>query len=84
MLPITPAVILRFRLVREGVPEKLTKEESRRLLTNRIYRGEMPCGKNSYLAEHPATVDEALFKRVAEKLAHGRDHGPARDRNSFA
>jgi site-specific DNA recombinase len=61
-----------------------SKVTLKRLLTNRVYLGQIPYGNESFPGEHPAIIDEPIFQRVAESLAHGRDHGPARGRNSFA
>ncbi len=55
------------------------------MLQNRVYRGEIVHKGAAYPGEHPATVDEQLWRQVQEKLeANGVERTGARDRAKLA
>ncbi|MFI4933792.1 MAG: recombinase family protein [Caulobacterales bacterium] len=81
---------LKAELAAEGVlPKQRTSASGRKLggaafsrgalfhlLSNRLYLGEIPHKGESYLGQHPATVDTGLFEAVQQRLA--RNAGPTR------
>ena len=55
------------------------------MLQNRVYRGEIVHKGAAYPGEHPAIVDEDLWRQVQEKLeANGVERTSARDRTKLA
>ena len=51
------------------------------MLQNRVYRGEIVHKGSAYPGEHPAIVDEELWRQVQAKLeANGVERTGARDR----
>ena len=55
------------------------------MLQNRVYRGEIVHKGAAYPGEHPAIVDEELWRQVQEKLeANGVERTGARDRAKLA
>ncbi len=54
-------------------------------LQNRIYRGEIVHKGSAYPGEHPAIIDEDLWRQVQDKLeANGVERTGARDRTKLA
>ncbi|MBI4564621.1 MAG: recombinase family protein [Planctomycetes bacterium] len=66
----------------EGRP--WSKATLRRVLSNKVYLGMIPHNGEAYPSDHPAIVDEQVFKQVQELLGDGRAHGSTASRNAFA
>lgn len=69
-----------------GVPrggKDFDKSTLQKLLTNRLYLGQIVHNEQVYEGEHEAIVDEDLFGRVQAQLARNRNSGGKYQRNKY-
>jgi site-specific DNA recombinase len=81
-------VVSKRRLAADGSPyggNSFSRGALYQMLQNRVYRGEIVHKGAAYPGEHPAIVDEELWRQVQEKLeANGIERTGARDRAKLA
>jgi hypothetical protein len=76
-------VVSKHRIAADGSPyggKSFSRGALYQMLQNRVYRGEIVHKGAAHPGEHPAIVDEALWRQVQEKLeANGVERSGARN-----